>query len=77
MSTKTITIDLEAYTRLKNARQGEEESFSRVIKRVVRPAFDVDAYLAELDAKGRMSEAALDAVDEQVSRRHRSRPRER
>lgn len=33
MATKTISIDLEAYERLRRARLSPEESFSRVIKR--------------------------------------------
>lgn len=33
MATKTISIDLEAYERLRRARISPEESFSRVIKR--------------------------------------------
>jgi len=33
MATKTISIDLEAYERLRTARQTPSESFSRVIKR--------------------------------------------
>lgn len=33
MSTKTISIDLEAYERLRAARRLPNESFSRVIKR--------------------------------------------
>ena len=33
MSTKTISIDLVAYERLKNARLGPKDSFSQVIRR--------------------------------------------
>jgi predicted CopG family antitoxin len=33
MATKTISIDLEAYERLREARLSPDESFSRVIKR--------------------------------------------
>ncbi len=35
MATKTISIDAEAYERLKRARRRPTESFSRVIKRAV------------------------------------------
>lgn len=33
MATKTISVDLEAYERLRAARRSPDESFSRVIKR--------------------------------------------
>lgn len=33
MATKTISIDLDAYERLRAARRSPDESFSRVIKR--------------------------------------------
>jgi len=33
MATKTISIDMEAYERLRAARERETESFSKVIKR--------------------------------------------
>lgn len=33
MATKTISVDLEAYERLRRARLSPDESFSRVIKR--------------------------------------------
>ena len=38
MATRTISIDLEAYERLRRARSRPEESFSQVIKRAIWPA---------------------------------------
>ena len=38
MATKTISLDLEAYERLRSARNDERESFSKVVKRAVWPA---------------------------------------
>lgn len=38
MATKTISIDLDAYERLRRARRSRSESFSMVIKRAVWPA---------------------------------------
>jgi len=35
IATKTISVDLEAYERLRMARMHERESFSKVIKRAV------------------------------------------
>ncbi|MEQ1857789.1 MAG: antitoxin VapB family protein [Longimicrobiales bacterium] len=38
MATKTISVDLDAYERLRRARRGPSESFSQVIKRATWPA---------------------------------------
>lgn len=38
MATKTISIDLDAYERLRRARRSRSESFSMVIKRATWPA---------------------------------------
>ena len=38
MATKTISLDLEAYERLREAWKNERESFSKVVKRAVWPA---------------------------------------
>ena len=38
MATKTISIDLDAYERLRRARRSRSESFSMVIKRAIWPA---------------------------------------
>jgi predicted CopG family antitoxin len=69
MATKTITIDLEAYKRLKQNKK-ENESFSQVIKRIVKPPFDVDAWLAAM-RRHPISEKAAQAIEEQVAGRLR------
>lgn len=68
MATKTITIDVEAYRRLTQVRR-ENESFSQIIKRVVRPRLDVDALLTEIESLS-MSPKATAAVEKQIRRRH-------
>ena len=65
MVTKTISIDLEAYERLRNARRSPDDSFSKVIKRAVWPPAPrtAAALLAALEAMPVMSEAELDRLD--------------
>lgn len=71
MATKTISIDIAAYERLKSV-QKPDESFSQTIKRVIRKPTDLSAWFATLDRMP-MSRVAVDAVVEQIERRsHRS-----
>lgn len=67
MASKRITIDAEAYDRLK-AHMRENASFSQTIKRLVKPPFDVDEYLKRIRANP-MSKEAAEAVEECVRRR--------
>jgi predicted CopG family antitoxin len=64
MATKTISIDLEAYERLK-AVQKEAESFSQVIKRVVKKPVDVQEFLKRVGEHPLREEAAA-AMESQV-----------
>jgi predicted CopG family antitoxin len=69
MAVKTITIDTEAYARLKRHKRANE-SFSETIKRVVRAPFDIDAWFKRVQENA-LSEEALDAVEEEIARRNR------
>ncbi len=74
MATKTISIDMEAYDRLK-AVQKEAESFSQVIKRVVRKPPDVEGFVRRI-GKRPISDEAISAIEAHVQRRrHPSRRR--
>ena len=68
MATKTITIDMEAYRRLKGLK-AEGESFSRTLKRVLPAPFDIEDFLRRA-AKSPMSPEAIEAVEEHIRFRH-------
>jgi predicted CopG family antitoxin len=71
MAAKTVSIDLEAYKRLKSV-QEPRESFSQVIRRVIQPPFDVKAWLDAVSRRPSLKSAAA-AVERQV-RARRQRP---
>ncbi len=75
MATKTISIDEEAYKRLKCI-QKSNESFSQTIKRVIRPPLSVDQWLKKIDGR-QMGRTSITAVEKQVAQRRRSSRRER
>ena len=66
MATKTISIDLEAYERLRRARRTRTESFSKVIKRAVWPAppHTAGALLAAMEGAPLMDDEALGGLEE-------------
>ena len=66
MTTKTISIDLEAYERLRRARRARSESFSMVIERAVwpTPPRTAGALLEALETAPVMSKDDLDRLEE-------------
>lgn len=66
MPTKTISIDLEAYERLRRARRTRGESFSKVIKRAQwpRPPHSAGALLDALEDLPVLDEATLRRLEE-------------
>ncbi len=67
MATKTIGIELEAYRRLKSV-QRADESLSQTIRPLIRPPFDLAAWLAKLDRLTLSGSAAV-AIERQIARR--------
>jgi predicted CopG family antitoxin len=74
MATKTISIDIEAYERLRSVRQ-ENESFSQTIKRVVKPPFDYETFRKKVENFS-LSDKAAEAIEEQIRSRRRPSTRE-
>ena len=75
MPTKTITIDVGAYERLKSV-QKPTESFSQTIKRVVRKPIDLKAWFTAMDRVS-LSRQAADAIARHVKARSRRSRRPR
>jgi len=74
MATKTISLDLEAYNRLKKAKM-KSESFSQAIKRLIKPPFDVEKWLKTVE-ENRLSDEAYEGIEQAIE--HRSKyPRQR
>ncbi len=80
MPTKTISVELDAYVRLKRARRNPRESFSSVIRRAVWPAeCHTAAQLSETlrekmkTGEGLPDEETLDRLDSAQKNHRRSK----
>ena len=67
VATKTITLELDAYERLKRAKRSPRESFTEVVRRLPLPASAITAgqFLALARERGALlTEADARAIDE-------------
>lgn len=67
MATKTITLEVDAYERLKRAKRTPRESFSEVVRRLPMPAGAITAtqYIALARKRGALlTEDDSQAIDE-------------
>ena len=78
MATKTITLELDAYEKLKRAKRGPRESFSSVVRRArwdESPAaghlLDALREVHRLHPESFLDDAALDRIEERASSRKR------
>ena len=74
MATKTISLELDAYEKLRSAKLTPRESFSSVVRRGIwdKPAYtakDLLKFMEERAARGTLlSEEVLDKLDEAQAR---------
>ena len=66
---KTITLDEEAYTRLKSWKRGTSESFSSVVKRVLPSPGSLGAFLAFVERRATATKSGNDAMEAAVESR--------
>lgn len=71
MASKTISLDVEAYERLKSV-QKDNESFSQTIKRVIRKPIGFDQWLKSIE-ESPLSDEAVEAVEQVISQRRHPR----
>lgn len=69
MPTKTISIDMDAYERLKSVKR-ENESFSQTIRRVVRRPNEILKVIERL-GRNPLSDEAISAVEQVIKERRR------
>lgn len=70
MAVKTITIDMEAY-KLLSSEKKSKESFSKVIKRRLKPAHTAENLLMNLNRVS-LSDSTLDKLEELLQVRQES-----
>jgi predicted CopG family antitoxin len=66
---KTITLDDEAYTRLKAWKRGSSESFSSVVKRVLPAPGSLAAFLAFMERRATATKSGNDRMEAAVESR--------
>lgn len=66
---KTITLDGEAYGRLKVWKKGSSESFSSVVKRVLSAPGSLGAFLAFVERRATAVKPGNEAMEEAVEAR--------